>query len=66
MASGMSRTIQLLVGNMAEITTIDAYVEPDDDIETQMSQFLNRLAKKNFCIHGHTRGKCESEALEVQ
>ena len=40
MASGMSRTIQLLVGNMAEITTIDAYVEPDDDIETQMSQFL--------------------------
>ena len=40
MASGMSRTIQLLVGNMAEITTIDAYVEPDDDIETQMSQIF--------------------------
>ena len=67
MASGMSRTIQLLVGNMAEITTIDAYVEPDDDIETQMSQFFEQAGEeKNFCIHGHTRGKCESEALEVQ
>lgn len=57
MASGMSRTIQLLVGNMAEITTIDAYVEPDDDIETQMSQFFEQAGEEKFLYSRTYKGE---------
>ena len=56
MASGMSRTIQLLVGNMAEITTIDAYVEPDDDIETQMSQFFEQAGEEKIFVFTDIQG----------
>ena len=31
MASGIRYTLELVVGKMAEITTLDAYVDPEDD-----------------------------------
>ena len=33
MASGIRYTAELIVGKMAEITTIDAYVTPEDNVE---------------------------------
>ena len=63
MASGMSRTIQLLVGNMAEITTIDAYVEPDDDIETQMSQFFEQAGEEKIFVFTDIQGGSVNQKL---
>ena len=40
MASGIKSTVELLIGQMAEITTIDAYVNPDVDIVQQMKEFF--------------------------
>ena len=59
----MSRTIQLLVGNMAEITTIDAYVEPDDDIETQMSQFFEQAGEEKIFVFTDIQGGSVNQKL---
>lgn len=40
MASGVKYTAELILGEMAEITTIDAYVDPETDIEKQMEAFF--------------------------
>lgn len=40
MASGIKSTVELLIGQMAEITTIDAYVNPEVDIVQQMKEFF--------------------------
>ena len=40
MASGIKSTVELLIGQMAEITTIDAYVDPEVDIVQQMKAFF--------------------------
>lgn len=36
MASGIRYTAELIVGKMAEITTIDAYVTPEDNVEKNL------------------------------
>lgn len=43
MASGIRYTTELLIGRMAEITTIDAYVDPEIDIEKQMTDFFEKV-----------------------
>lgn len=40
MASGVKYTAELILGKMAEITTIDAYVDPEADVEKQMEAFF--------------------------
>lgn len=40
MASGIKSTVELLIGQMAQITTIDAYVDPEVDIVQQMKAFF--------------------------
>lgn len=40
MASGVKYTAELILGEMAEITTIDAYVDPEADVEKQMEAFF--------------------------
>lgn len=40
MASGIKYTAELILGKMAEITTIDAYVNPEDDIEGQFREYF--------------------------
>ena len=46
MASGMKYTTELLIGEMAEITTIDAYVDPDVDVEKQMKEFFDKAEEE--------------------
>ena len=40
MASGIRYTAELIVGRSEEITTIDAYVNPEDDIEAQFKEYF--------------------------
>lgn len=42
MASGIRYTAELIVGKMPNITTIDAYVNPDDNIVEQFNDFFSR------------------------
>ena len=41
MASGIRYTAELIVGKMPNITTIDAYVNPDDNIVEQFNDFFS-------------------------
>ncbi len=45
MASGIRYTAELIVGELAEITTIDAYVTPEDNVEEQFKEFLRSIKK---------------------
>lgn len=40
MASGIRYTAELIVGKMVEITTIDAYVTPEDDVEKKFEEYF--------------------------
>ena len=40
MASGICYTAELIVGKMAEITTIDAYVTPEDNVEKKFEEYF--------------------------
>ena len=40
MASGIRYTLELVVGKMDEITTIDAYVNPEDDVEKMLEEYF--------------------------
>ena len=40
MASGIRYTADLIVGKMAEITTIDAYVTPEDNVEKKFEEYF--------------------------
>ena len=42
MASGIRYTAELIVGQLAEITTIDAYVTPEDNVEEQFKEFFEK------------------------
>ncbi len=47
MASGIRYTAELIVGKMAEITTIDAYVTPEDNVEKKFEEY--------FALHENDR-----------
>ena len=40
MASGIRYTAELIVGKSDEITTIDAYVNPEDNVEKQLEDYF--------------------------
>ena len=40
LASGIRYTAELIVGKMAEITTIDAYVTPEDNVEKKFEEYF--------------------------
>lgn len=40
MVSGIRYTAELIVGKMAEITTIDAYVTPEDNVEKKFEEYF--------------------------
>ena len=42
MASGIRYTAELIVGQMAEIETIDAYVTPDDNVEEKFKEYFQK------------------------
>lgn len=43
LASGAKSTIELLVGNMADITCIDAYVDGGEDVQESIAKFFDNI-----------------------
>ena len=48
MASGIRYTAELIVGKMAEITTIDAYVTPEDNVEKKFEEYSHSMKTTGF------------------
>ena len=48
MASGIRYTAELIVGKMAEITTIDAYVTPEDNVEKKFEEYFAQHVNDNI------------------
>ncbi|MDO5416021.1 MAG: PTS sugar transporter subunit IIB [Lachnospiraceae bacterium] len=52
MASGIRYTLELVAGRMENVTTMDAYVTPDDDVEAQFREYFE--AHKEDRIYAFT------------
>ena len=48
MASGIRYTAELIVGKMDEITTIDAYVTPEDNVEKSLKNISHSMKTTGF------------------
>lgn len=63
MASGAKATVELLLGKMADITTIDAYVNPEDNPEEQMEEFFSRTAGEQVVVLSDLQGGSVNQKL---
>lgn len=63
MASGMKYTAELIVGQMAEITTIDAYVNPEDDIEKEFENYFLAHEKDRVVVFTDLMGGSVNQKL---
>ncbi len=63
MASGMKYTAELIVGQVAEITTIDAYVNPDDDIEAAFDKYFKQHEQDRIVIFTDLMGGSVNQKL---
>ena len=50
MASGIRYTAELIVGQLTEITTIDAYVTPEDNVEEQFKEFFEKHKEDRIIV----------------
>ena len=63
MASGIRYTAELIVGKMAEITTIDAYVTPEDNVEEQFQQYFNEHENDRVIVFTDLMGGSVNQKL---
>ena len=63
MASGIRYTAELIVGRSEEITTIDAYVNPEDDIEAQFKEYFADHAKDRIFVFTDLMGGSVNQKL---
>ena len=63
MASGMKYTAELIVGQMAKITTIDAYVEAEDDIEAEFDKYFRRHEQDRIVVFTDLMGGSVNQKL---
>lgn len=67
MASGIRYTAELIVGKMDEITTIDAYVTPEDNVEKKFEEYFAQHENDRIFVFTRSDGrKRKSEASEIQ
>ena len=52
LATGMKSTLELLIGNTADITCLTAYVNPEDNVDEQR-------------MYRFDGGKCQSESCSI-
>ena len=65
MASGIRYTAELIVGKMAEITTIDAYVTPEDNVEKKFEEyFANHENDRIFVFTDLMGGSVNQKLME--
>lgn len=63
MASGIRYTAELIVGKSEEITTIDAYVNPEDDIEAQFKEYFAAHEKDRIFVFTDLMGGSVNQKL---
>lgn len=63
MASGIRYTAELIVGRSEEITTIDAYVNPEDDIEAQFKEYFTDHGKDRIFVFTDLMGGSVNQKL---
>lgn len=63
MASGAKYTAELLLGQVADITVIDAYVNPEDNPEKQMEDFFRRTAGEQVVVLTDLQGGSVNQKL---
>lgn len=63
MASGVKYTAELLLGQMADITTIDAYVNPEDNPEAEMEAFFQKTAGEQVVVLTDLQGGSVNQKL---
>lgn len=63
MASGIRYTAELIVGKIAEITTIDAYVTPEDNVEEQFKEYFKAHGQDRIFIFTDLMGGSVNQKL---
>ena len=63
MASGIRYTLELVVGKMDEITTIDAYVNPEDDVEKMLEEYFSVHEEERIIAFTDLRGGSVNQKL---
>lgn len=56
MASGIRYTLELVVGKMAEITTLDAYVNPEEDVEVILDEYFSSHKEDRIYVFTDLKG----------
>ena len=63
MASGIRYTAELIVGQLTEITTIDAYVTPEDNVEEQFKEFFEKHKEDRIIVFTDLMGGSVNQKL---
>lgn len=63
MASGIRYTAEMIVGKSTEITTIDAYVNQEDDIETQFRDYFEAHQNDRIFVFTDLKGGSVNQKL---
>ena len=63
MASGIRYTAELIVGKMAEITTIDAYVTPEDNVEEKFKEYFQKHEQDRVIVFTDLMGGSVNQKL---
>lgn len=63
MASGIRYTAELIVGELAKITTIDAYVTPEDNVEKQFEEYFSAHREDRIFVFTDLMGGSVNQKL---
>ena len=63
MASGIRYTAELIVGQMAEIETIDAYVTPEDNVEEKFREYFQKYEQDRIIVFTDLMGGSVNQKL---
>lgn len=63
MASGIQSTAELIVGKMAQITTIDAYLTPDDNVEEKFDAYFKEHEQDRVIVFTDLMGGSVNQKL---
>ena len=63
MASGIRYTAELIVGALAKITTIDAYVTPEDNVEKQFEEYFSAHREDRIFVFTDLMGGSVNQKL---
>ena len=68
LAAGAKSTLELLIGNVADITCLTAYVNPDDNVDEQLKAYFSEVSdeRSGNRMYRSDGWKCQSENRSVR